>query len=542
MFDAAFCVRRDNSSQGGYLVMLVPESTFHGTEAEYHVLDWKSSKLPRVARSSLGAEAQAAGQATDSVDFICKFWDHIQCPNLTLEQLLRRPSDLQPTMITDAKALYDSYYREGATNSIVDKRIGLEVQVMKERLQDLGGTMKWISSERQFADSLTKDATKQLLANRLRYHRIKFTWDPEYQASKKKNITDRNASRDEFSMERNQQHQGEVQPDDAGDGDVEISPEQVPVEAYVMVVNTTEVIKYVDVVADAAVPDDVENFEYDIVTSGGLMLETYCKLLMDYVTSTFRCLVLGVAWMLSYIPGANGAFVPEEGLCGLDEAPEDEEHFGTFEVLVGFIMMAIIGVSYYVGRIYGWSAGREHRLQLRHIGYERVVAEKAELEKEHEKLKSSLTQFRELSYNYGRGLTSLRDENYSITEYVWSLEETMKEKDEAIIELRDELDVLGHVLERHVHYRDEARQIMERAERAFQEHRELCPIRQPVQVARRGRVWHHLRSCQSLMHADVQELPACSWCCNRLAITPLDPVTGTTVSDDIQRWLQSVVD
>lgn len=36
MFDAAFCVRRDNS-QGGYLVMLVPESTFHGTESEYHV-------------------------------------------------------------------------------------------------------------------------------------------------------------------------------------------------------------------------------------------------------------------------------------------------------------------------------------------------------------------------------------------------------------------------------------------------------------------------------------------------------------------------
>jgi len=87
----------------------VPESTFHGTETEYHVIDWKSSKLPRVARSSLGAEAQAAGQATDSVDFICKFWDHLQLPNLSLEQLLRRPSDLRPTLITDAKALYDSY-------------------------------------------------------------------------------------------------------------------------------------------------------------------------------------------------------------------------------------------------------------------------------------------------------------------------------------------------------------------------------------------------------------------------------------------------
>ena len=50
--------------------MLVPESMFHGKESEYHVIDWKSSKLPRVARSSLGAEAQAVGQAADPVDFI----------------------------------------------------------------------------------------------------------------------------------------------------------------------------------------------------------------------------------------------------------------------------------------------------------------------------------------------------------------------------------------------------------------------------------------------------------------------------------------
>ena len=100
MFDAAFCVRRDNASQGGYIVMLVPESMFHGKESEYHVIDWKSSKLPRVARSSLGAEAQAAGQAADSVDFICKFWDHLCFPEKTLEQLLQSSSELKPTLIT----------------------------------------------------------------------------------------------------------------------------------------------------------------------------------------------------------------------------------------------------------------------------------------------------------------------------------------------------------------------------------------------------------------------------------------------------------
>ena len=54
--------------------MLVPQATFDGEERPYHLLDWKSSKLPRIARSSLGAESQAAGQAVDAVDFCSRFW------------------------------------------------------------------------------------------------------------------------------------------------------------------------------------------------------------------------------------------------------------------------------------------------------------------------------------------------------------------------------------------------------------------------------------------------------------------------------------
>ena len=73
MVDAAFGIRRDGSSQGGYLTMLVSKDVFDGTEGAYHIIDWRSSKLPRVARSSLGAEAQSASQACDNMDFVCRF-------------------------------------------------------------------------------------------------------------------------------------------------------------------------------------------------------------------------------------------------------------------------------------------------------------------------------------------------------------------------------------------------------------------------------------------------------------------------------------
>ena len=94
MFDAAFCVRRDSASQGGYITILVNEKALRGEESKYHVLDWKSSKLPRVTRSSLGAEAQAAGQAAESVEFIARFWEILFKPNIILAEVLRLPSSL----------------------------------------------------------------------------------------------------------------------------------------------------------------------------------------------------------------------------------------------------------------------------------------------------------------------------------------------------------------------------------------------------------------------------------------------------------------
>ena len=63
-FDAGFTARTDGSSQGDYITLLVNKTLLTSAEeGEYHVLDWRSFRTPRVARSSLGAEAQTGGQA-----------------------------------------------------------------------------------------------------------------------------------------------------------------------------------------------------------------------------------------------------------------------------------------------------------------------------------------------------------------------------------------------------------------------------------------------------------------------------------------------
>lgn len=202
MTDASFASRGDGSSQGGYVILLVNKKTLDAEEGDYHVWDWRSFKLPRVARSSLSAEAQAAGQASDALELCCRFWEHLLKPSYSLRELLGTPSSLKPCLVTDAKALYDSYHRESVTTSVTDKRTSLEIRVVKEQLQAIDGCLRWVSSERQFAEGLTKESARQLLADRLRYGRIKFVWDPNYTAAKKKTKQSRDQNEAEHAMPR----------------------------------------------------------------------------------------------------------------------------------------------------------------------------------------------------------------------------------------------------------------------------------------------------------------------------------------------------
>ena len=99
MFDASHAAREDHSSQCGHLAILVPEETFQ-QETPYHVVDWRSYKLPRIARSSLSAEARAAGGASDTAEYICRFWSIIFNPWQKLRDRLQEGSPLNPTLVT----------------------------------------------------------------------------------------------------------------------------------------------------------------------------------------------------------------------------------------------------------------------------------------------------------------------------------------------------------------------------------------------------------------------------------------------------------
>ena len=187
--DAAFGVRSDHSSQGGFVIVACDKSVLKGHKRPAATVSWRSFKVPRVCRSSLAAECQSCATALEEL-LMCKtFLEILKRPDCTLQKL---KDDLQgdSAMVTDCKALYDSVHRE-TVQSATDKRVAIESLVIKDLLRDMSCQWRWVSSERQLSDGLTKTGARQNFVERYKGSYIQLIADENFTASKKKTKEER---------------------------------------------------------------------------------------------------------------------------------------------------------------------------------------------------------------------------------------------------------------------------------------------------------------------------------------------------------------
>lgn len=146
--DAAWGCRRDGSSQGVYLCFMTDAEFIHGTEGPASPISWNSGKLPRVARSSLAAEIQAATDAQEESEFA----------RLVMADLLFGPADLKEAaeaicaipgvLILDCKALWDSLEKsESSALGMLDKRVAIEALALKRSLIASNTVLRWVHSD-----------------------------------------------------------------------------------------------------------------------------------------------------------------------------------------------------------------------------------------------------------------------------------------------------------------------------------------------------------------------------------------------------------
>ena len=201
--DASFASRDDLSSQGGYFLIMVHRDVTTGGEGAYNVIDWRSWKLARVSRSTLAAESQAAGEASDALLFATTFWRLIWSPWLQLDDPKTAQLPNQPKLIVDAKALFDLLaQKEIQAGSSTDKRTAIEVLVTQDKLQCCGAGSMWVSSELQYSNGLTKASAAQLLADRLRSHLTRLKSDEDFVASKKKTAAERKKGAEKYAIRK----------------------------------------------------------------------------------------------------------------------------------------------------------------------------------------------------------------------------------------------------------------------------------------------------------------------------------------------------
>eukprot|EP00975_Prorocentrum_lima_P069362 12925919-Prorocentrum_lima.AAC.1 len=71
--------------------------------------------------------------------------------------------------------------------------------VLKQATKSSGSEWRWCSSERQFADGLTKTSARQLLCDRMREGTFRLVFDENFTAAKKKSKEERQANMQEHA-------------------------------------------------------------------------------------------------------------------------------------------------------------------------------------------------------------------------------------------------------------------------------------------------------------------------------------------------------
>ena len=180
----------ENKSQGGFILAYVDSIILKGEPADFSVNSWKSHRLKRVVKATLGSEALAMDDALAEVEWIRALWHEVMDPNsivsdgsrfgdeqsvLVVRQLdedesetvssIRITDDSEGVHATDAKALFDLLNRRSG-NAGHCRRAQIDVSVIYVSAKTLKVTTFWVPGGSMLADPLTKRLGNSALLRR----------------------------------------------------------------------------------------------------------------------------------------------------------------------------------------------------------------------------------------------------------------------------------------------------------------------------------------------------------------------------------------
>ncbi|CAE7627786.1 unnamed protein product [Symbiodinium sp. CCMP2456] len=170
--DAANQNRRDGGSTQGIFIGLGPASMLSGELGRVTPISWHSNRIDRACRSPGAAEAQAAVNGEDALYFARFQWSELVYGDVNV----RRPNEVVTKvtgcLVTDSRNVYDKLITEVLVIKGKEKKTNIELLSLKEAQRNHGVIVRWVHSEAQLANALTKHNSQEMEL----YYRMQHTW------------------------------------------------------------------------------------------------------------------------------------------------------------------------------------------------------------------------------------------------------------------------------------------------------------------------------------------------------------------------------
>ena len=163
----------DGSSTGGVCIGATHQSIGDGAMCAVSPMFWSSSKLQRVCRSPGSAEARAAIDGEDALWLLRYQWSELLGRKPSLrdpDSMIRRVPGL---LVTDSRNVYDRMQQPYISPTGEQKRVDLEVLVLKESQLRTALDIRWVNAQAMLANSLTKRGEDQQFD---RFVACKYRW------------------------------------------------------------------------------------------------------------------------------------------------------------------------------------------------------------------------------------------------------------------------------------------------------------------------------------------------------------------------------
>ena len=156
--DAAFATAKKQGTQAGYIVGVTTEALKSGIPAPWSPAVWKSYRLKRVVGSTFAGETQALADGLGHTEWLACHLAELKFPKFQLSSRHEYFKDFGIQAITDCKSIYDHLQKYASPGTITDKRVAIDLVIVKESLKRLWGSIRWAPTWLQLADALTKES------------------------------------------------------------------------------------------------------------------------------------------------------------------------------------------------------------------------------------------------------------------------------------------------------------------------------------------------------------------------------------------------